>query len=57
LNDIQGLYDMLDGIKLRLQENIEPDGTCRFDIQHMHWILLLADKTLTDSIEAYRSEC
>lgn len=56
MNDARELCDMLDGIKQRMQENVGADGICRFNVQHMKWILQLAEKILVESIDPPQAE-
>lgn len=56
LGDAQELFDIIDRIKKQLQENVEPDGKCRFNAQEMKWILQLAEKTLQDSVKSFIAE-
>ena len=56
MNDAQELFDMIDSIKKQVQDNAEPDGKCRFDVQHMKWALQITEKTLQDSVKSFRAE-
>ena len=56
MNAAQELIDMIDSIKKQLQDNVEPDGKCRFDVQQMKWILQLTEKTLQDSVKSFVTE-
>jgi hypothetical protein len=56
VGESQELLDTFDRIKGRMIENVEPDGTCNFNVQHMKWMLQLLEKTLEDSVETYNVE-
>ena len=47
------LFDALDRIKNQIMKNTAADGSYKFNVQHMKWMLQLAEKTLQDSIESY----
>ena len=53
---VQDLLDTLDRIKQTMAENVDPDGSCRFDLQHMEWMLALTEKTLCDSVQAHQDQ-
>ena len=56
MDKAQELCDRIDRIKKQIEENADADGNCRFNEQHMEWILILAEKTLQDSIESFKME-
>lgn len=53
MNETQELCEIIDRIKKQIKENVNADGKCCFNVQHMQWILMLAEKTLQDSIESF----
>jgi len=53
LSDSQELLDKVDSIKRQLQENMEPDGKCRFNVQEIKWILQLTEITLQNSVKSF----
>ena len=56
MNAAQELLDMIDSIKKQLQDNVEPDGKCRFNVQEIKWILQLTEKNLHDSVKSFIAE-
>ena len=56
MNEAQELLEIIDRIKKQIKENVDADGKCCFNVQHMQWILMLAEKTLQDSIESFAME-
>ena len=56
MDETQELFDIIDRIKKQLQDNVEPDGKCRFNAQEMKWILQLTEKTLQDSVKSFVTE-
>ena len=56
MTEAQKLCEILDRIKKQIEENVEPDGTCRFNVQYMEWSLIMAEKTLQDGIEKFKTE-
>lgn len=56
MNDARELYDILDRLKRQIQDNVSPDGSCRFNAADIKTMLELTEMTLQKSVEAYTTE-
>jgi len=45
------LIDLLEKLREKIRENTNPDGSCRFDAEHVKKMLLLTEDILDKSID------
>ena len=56
MNDAQNLFDLIERIKKLIQENSEPDGTCRFNVEQIKCLLEVSEVILKDSNESNKNK-
>lgn len=56
LDQARELYDMLNGLKRQIEDNVDQGGACQFNFEHIKMMLALTKMTLEKSIEEFKME-